>query len=283
MSSKTLVMLSQIPQIVDFYSRCGFFIYMSPAEIAAYIGAAAWIPQIARWLYRSYVTPQIEIVSGRYASVGYTRFGPIFNLNLGFSAARKSALIESLDLVLVHEQGERHVFQMEGMSETMSDIADASGGRATVSKEQITLAFRIPTETLLERFVRFQEGKFNAALEPLIQNAATAVQHERQMGGDYFSRLSGMKEVRELITFNDGYFWWKAGRYTIFFGMRSPERIRLKAQKFEVTLTQMDVDALRSNLAQFNPEYENIVRAGEEGYSFKPVNWNWRSTRVKRL
>ena len=255
---------------------------MSAAEIIAYIGAAAWIPQIIAWLYQWYVTPQIKVITGRFASIGYTRFGPIFNLNLGFFANRKAALIEALDVMLLHEDGERHAFQMEGMSETMSDIADASGAKTTVSKEQATLAFRIGTETLLEKFVRFQEGKFHAALEPLVQQSATIIQFERQKGGDYFSRVSQLKELSDTIAFNSSYFWWKAGRYEVRFTMKSPEKIRLKEEVFDLTVTQMDVDSLRVNIQQLQVEYENLIRAGETGYTFKPVLWNWRSVRITR-
>jgi hypothetical protein len=105
---------------------------MTAAEIAAYIGAAAWAPQIARWMYRAYVTPQIQVISSQYASVGYTRFGPIFNLNLAFTAQRKPAIIDVLESVMTHEDGERRAFQMQGMSETISDIADPAGNKTVI-------------------------------------------------------------------------------------------------------------------------------------------------------
>jgi hypothetical protein len=40
---------------------------MTPAEVAAYVGAAAWLPQIAAWLYRAFVSPKIIIVPDAYA------------------------------------------------------------------------------------------------------------------------------------------------------------------------------------------------------------------------
>lgn len=255
---------------------------MSPVDIAAYIGAAAWAPQIVSWIYQWYVTPQIEVVTGRFASLGYTRFGPIFNLNLGFFAKRKAALIDSLQAVLVHEDGDRHIFQMEGMNETMSDIADASGTKTTVSKEQATLAFRVGTEVFLERFVRFQEPKFLSAFDSLVQEAGTAFQFERKKGGDVYARVSESKELRAILTHHEKYFWWKAGSYELTFRMTSPERIKVNSQRFEIKVTQGDVDALRGNETQFAAEYENLIRAGEDGYTFRPVLWNWRSVPIAR-
>jgi hypothetical protein len=253
---------------------------MSPVDIAAYIGAAAWAPQIVSWIYQWYVTPQIEVVTGRFASLGYTRFGPIFNLNLGFFAKRKAALIDSLQAVLVHEDGDRHIFQMEGMNETMSDIADASGTKTTVSKEQATLAFRVGTEVFLERFVRFQETKFHATFDPLVQDAGTAIQFERKKGGDIYSRIAGLKEVSAILDHYEKYFWWKAGTYEVTFRMASPERIKVSPQRFEIRVTQADVDSLRRNITQFAPEYENLIRAGEQGYTFQAVFWDWRSVPI---
>jgi hypothetical protein len=48
---------------------------MTAAEIAAYISAAAWAPQIVRWMYRAYVTPQIQVISSQYASVATRDLG----------------------------------------------------------------------------------------------------------------------------------------------------------------------------------------------------------------
>ena len=35
---------------------------MNAAEIAAYVGAGAWLPQIATWVYRSVVRPVATLV-----------------------------------------------------------------------------------------------------------------------------------------------------------------------------------------------------------------------------
>jgi len=48
---------------------------MTPAEIAAYIGAAAWLPQIATLIYRYFVQPVVTIIPDKYAEVGFTSLG----------------------------------------------------------------------------------------------------------------------------------------------------------------------------------------------------------------
>jgi hypothetical protein len=256
---------------------------MTAAEIAAYIGAAAWAPQIMRWIYRAYVTPQIQVINSQYASVGYTRFGPIFNLNLAFTAQRKPAIIDVLESVMTHEDGERRTFQMQGMSETISDIADPAGNKTVISKEQVTLAFRIPMETLLEKFVRFQEPRFHAELEPLTQKLAEHLKFEREKGDDYFNRVRATKEFHEILAFHQNYFWWKAGTYSVVFKMASPERIKMQQANFQLQLSQADVEALHANTAHFQKEYENLIRGGEDGFSFHQINWNWRVAKIQRF
>jgi hypothetical protein len=256
---------------------------MTAAEIAAYIGAAAWAPQIVRWVYRAYVTPQIQVIASQYASIGYTRLGPIFNLNLAFTAQRKPAVIDALEMVMTHQDGERHTFQMQGMSETISDIADPAGNKTVISKEQVTLAFRIPMETLLEKFVRFQEPRFHTELEPLTQKLAEQVKFEREKGDDYFLRIRGVKEFREILSFHQNYFWWKAGTYSVVFRMTSPERIKLQHTNFQLHVLQSDVESLQANTSHFQNEYENLIRGGEDGFALHEVNWNWRIAKIQRV
>jgi hypothetical protein len=38
---------------------------LGPAEIAAYIGAAAWAPQIGSWMYGWLVKPRVQILPER--------------------------------------------------------------------------------------------------------------------------------------------------------------------------------------------------------------------------
>lgn len=62
---------------------------LGPAEIAAYIGAAAWAPQIGSWMYGWLVKPRVQILPERMVEVGFTTLGPIFNIRLALSASKK--------------------------------------------------------------------------------------------------------------------------------------------------------------------------------------------------
>lgn len=79
---------------------------MTPAEIAAYVGAAAWAPQIAKYLYQTYAKPKLKLISAPTVSIGYSSSGPIVNLTTSISADRKDAVIEKMTFSVVHEKGE---------------------------------------------------------------------------------------------------------------------------------------------------------------------------------
>ena len=89
---------------------------MTTAEIAAYIGAAAWLPQIATWLYRRFVRPLITIVPDKYAEVGFTSYGPIFNVRMAFSSERKDVIIDGFEILLEHEDGDTRTVRWAGLT-----------------------------------------------------------------------------------------------------------------------------------------------------------------------
>jgi hypothetical protein len=65
--------------------------------------------------------------------------------------------------------------------------------------------------------------------------------------------------------------------------MASPERIKMQQANFQLQLSQADVEALHANTAHFQKEYENLIRGGEDGFSFHQINWNWRVAKIQRF
>jgi hypothetical protein len=132
-----------------------------PDEIAAYIGAAAWLPQILTWLYNKLSKPKVIIVPDKTAEIGFTRFGPIFNLRMAIASENRDVIINSLEMILTHEDGETRKFLWSGFSETFSEITDEDGRRQVVSRDQTPIALKISTQILTEKFFRFQEPRYH--------------------------------------------------------------------------------------------------------------------------
>ncbi len=58
---------------------------LNTTDIVAYLGAAAWLPQILNWIFIYFTKPAVTITPDKFASLGYTTFGSIFNLRLSRS------------------------------------------------------------------------------------------------------------------------------------------------------------------------------------------------------
>ncbi|MGU3359688.1 hypothetical protein ACLBWX_05070 [Methylobacterium sp. M6A4_1b] len=90
---------------------------MEVADIVAYIGAAAWLPQIIGWGVKAFSKPKVRLMPDRSLSVGFTSFGPIFNLHIAFASERKDALLEELSVHLRHEAGDTRRLSWVGHAE----------------------------------------------------------------------------------------------------------------------------------------------------------------------
>jgi hypothetical protein len=108
---------------------------LTPAEIAAFIGAAAWLPQIGQWTYGWVAKPALRVSSGTKVELGYQiGYGPIVNMTLAISTSRKDAIIEKMVVEAKHEKGDTHTFTWVALNENFSDSEPA--GETSASKNQ---------------------------------------------------------------------------------------------------------------------------------------------------
>lgn len=251
---------------------------MTPAELAAYIGAAAWLPQIGIWLHRWLATPQLRIVLGRSVELGFTSLGPIFNVHVAFTTERKPLVINSLNMRLAHEDGDVHEFIWSGIQEDLGETRDAAGlTQGRLQKDKVPIAIKITTETLLERFIRFQEPRFRETDRPIFMDLVAHFEHlERTAKDDHIKAALESKELFALLDSREKSFWWKAGTYTVWLRPSSASRFSLASPIcYKFTLERWMADALRRNIAQNRIEVENAMRSAGPGPLPPQVRWNW--------
>jgi hypothetical protein len=250
---------------------------LNPSEIAAYIGAAAWLPQIGNWIYRLVARPKVLILTEATSEIGFTSLGPIFNSRIAFSASRKDAIIDNLEVELRHENGDTHVFRWVGYTETVSQITDASGVRQHVEKDQSAIALKISTGQLLEKHVKFQEKSFRDEIMIFGSSAIEELNYLRKNDPNYRDTALKSKKFSDLIDLYRKHFWWKEGKYTFRFRCSSPNRTTLKDQVFSFSLRKDDVEAIEQNIPLLKTEYENLLKADLPDYKRQNVFWNWRN------
>ena len=257
---------------------------MKPEELAAYIGAAAWLPQIATWLYRKLILPTIRIVPNQYAEVGFTSFGSIFNVRMAISVENKDVIVDGIEMIVRHEDGENRTLRWAGLAETFSEITDAAGNKQVVSRDQTPIALKIGTESLLEKFVRFQEPRYHEADRPLIQALIAHFNFLKQTNpGNYVAEVLASKELFSVLEARKKSFWWKPGRYDIEIRLSSPQKFKLSSPSFHFQLTANDVDLLKKNLVSLDTELKNIVSSNLPDFQVQPLNWNWANVDVLRV
>jgi len=257
---------------------------MKPEEIAAYIGAAAWAPQIAVWLYRYFVKPKLRVVPDQIGEVGFTTFGPIFNFRMAFFVENKDLIIDGIELTVKHQDGESREFRWAGLGETFSEITDATGNKQIVSKDQTPIAVKISTQNFLEKNVRFQEPRYHKMDREVTQNLVTHFNFLKQQDPNSFvNEVLASKEFFSVVEARRKWFWWRPGRYQVALKISSPQTLRLIEPNFAFELSSVDVDLLLKNLEAINTEIENVIGSNIPGAKPKPIQWQWANVNMLRI
>lgn len=255
---------------------------MTPSEIAAYIGASAWLPQIGGWIYRLFAKPKVLILTESAAELGFTSYGPIFNLRIAFSASRKDAIIDNLEVVIRHQNGDTHIFRWVGYTEAVSQITDASGVKQHVEKDQSAIALKITTTQLLEKHVKFQDKAFREEIMIFGSSAIEELNYLRKTDPNYRDTALKSKKFSDLIDVYRKHFWWKEGKYTFRFKCSSPNRTTLTDETFAFELRKDDIEALEQNIPLLKTEYENLLKGDLPEYKQQRVFWNWRNPVISK-
>lgn len=255
---------------------------MSPEEIAAYIGAAAWLPQIAAWVYRSSIMPKLRVIPNQFAEVGFTTLGPIFNVRMAFVVENRDLVIDGLNLTLRHEDGESRMLKWAGLGETFSEITDSAGNKQIVSKDQSPIAIKVIVQALLEKFVRFQEQRFHEADSITTRKLVAHFNFLKQKKPDGFvADVLASREYFSVVEGRQKWFAWRPGRYDLTLHPTSPQKFKLIEPTFTFQLTAEDVEHLRRNLTVIETEIRNVVSSNLADHKPLPVHWQWANVTIQ--
>jgi len=256
---------------------------MKPEELAAYIGAAAWLPQIAVWIYRAVVKPKLRVVPDQFAQVGFTSYGPIFNVRMAFFVENSDLIIDGVELDVRHEDGEVRVFRWAGLGETFSEITDAAGNKQIVGKDQTPIAVKVVVPTFLERFVRFQEPRFHEVDAAATRELVGHFNFLKQKSSDRFvPEALESREYFAVIDARQKWFHWKPGHYDLSLRPSSPQQFNLVDANFSFDLSAEDIEHLRKNLLVIETELRNVISSNLQHYRPVPLHWQWANVPMQR-
>ena len=227
--------------------------------------------------------PKLRVVSNQFAEIGFTSFGPIFNVGMAFFVENRDIIIDGIELSLRHEDGESRTFRWAGLGETISEITDATGNKHIVSRDQSPIAIKVVTHSLLEKFVRFQEPRYHDADSP---NTLKLVSHfnflKQTTPTSFVQDVLQSKEFFAAIEHRKKWFWWKVGRYEVTLKATSPQTFQLVGSSFSFHLQDVDIDMLTRNLSFIELELRNLVSSNLTDYQVQNFSWQWANVKMLR-
>lgn len=259
---------------------------MSTSDIIAYIGAAAWLPQIGQWLYSWAKRPKLRVVPGGEATIGYTNFGPVVVVPLAIACERRSAVITSARLRTVHAEGQTMRMAWTILREPQTQLQLTLPGapqQMEFAKTQPALALKVTTESLVERQVTFTDPDFRRQLDPLIENVVRRRERLTGLGGAADENLERMDEFVQARDNFAAHFSWREGRYNIDLELSGSD-FAPHGERFSFELTRAQIDVLARNRDEQALLTRHVEALLEQRRGGQPqwAQWAWANAPITR-
>ncbi len=251
-------------------------------EIVAILGALAWLPHLIKFIKDLLTTPEIRVITQRNAEIGYTAYGPIFNLRIAFATKHRDIVISSIKIRLIHESGEEKLFSWHGIMQSLGEMRNIAGTSIPWEKEQSVLAIKLNVKEIEERLIRFQEEDYHNNKEIFEAKSAKKFAYLREKGDIDYDEYLKSEEMKDLFSYIKQRFNWKAGKYTIIFEIESSDNFKLTDNKYSFSLTALDIELLEKNKELIELSYENILKSVIQEYKMHTIIWNWRNPILKK-
>ena len=248
---------------------------VSFTDLAAVIGALAWIPPIFVGV-RSWVTrPSIRVITQPAPEVGYTALGPIINLRIALTVTHKDIVVTSISLRVTHESGTESLFAWRGIVQRMGTINYPQIGAIPFEKESSVLALKVSLKDIEERFIRFQNLEYLRSKEVLDTVSVKKLAFLRQAQLlDVPLFLKG-QEMTDVYAFIRQSFSWKPGGYRVQVLLESPDVFTVLDDEYTFTLSPLQVKNLSDNLCHIEPYYLNEIVPPPPENPERQISWNW--------
>jgi hypothetical protein len=245
---------------------------MTPLDWAAVIGAAAWVPQVGGWLARKFTRPVLTVTLNRAPEIGYTSFGPVFNLTCAISAEKKDAIVQRMTLRLDHERGHHIDLSWVILSESFSQFRGSTSQSELTGKSQVAIALKVSTLLLTEKTIGFNDLEFQARAASALTPIAERLAFLRKNQADAANQVLASKDFADVIALWDHTFPWQEGRYDGHLALWSLGSARPAVHRLAFKLRAADIERLKANLTGIRQYQEQLVK--EPGKTFD-YPWNW--------
>ena len=257
---------------------------MTPGDIAAYIGAAAWLPQIGVWAYGALTTPKLKLVSAGNIEIWFSTAGPGANATFAFSADRRDALIEKMNLRATHQDGDKRDFDWRFLNDNQSQSRDAQGNISSQFRTIPAVALKVSTISLVEKTVGFHNAQFEEHFNPLFSQMMELYRHNETKLGSA-AALEHILQSLEFEKTQRAYLeslFWRTGKWDFLFTAKLSGMNQVHAQRFTVTFKDEHIVFLRRNTEQFVPYVKAACASGlEQQALYRMLMWSYAYPSVK--
>ncbi len=248
---------------------------MKLIDWVAILGALAWLPQLIS-IIKGYLTrPQIRIITQKVAEVGFTTYGPIFNIRIAFAVRNRDVVVSNFRIKITHESGEEKTYEWQGLKQQVLKM-HTSEGTIPYEKENSVLAIKLNEKEVEERFIQCQEVSFIAGKQDVEDKAIKKLSYEREQESYDPLTFLNSQESNDVYNYIKHAFTWKSGKYKVEFLLESPEKFDLLDNKYEFSLIPIDIEELERNKKYIKQDYLNAFLP-ETHEQHKKFAWNWRN------
>lgn len=240
----------------------------------AILGALAWLPHAISASRNWLAVAKIRIITHKNAEIGFSTFGPIFNIRLAFAVEHKDIVISDMKIRIKHESGEEKVFEWQGITQQVGKMTAPGAGVMPFEKEQSVLAIKLNQKEVEERFIRCQESSFIVKKEEYEEKCVKKISYLKSENKYDAKAFLREQEMTELYSYIKHAFPWKQGKYVMTIEIQSPEKFRLIDNGREFLLSHLDVEELSKNKNQIEEAYKCNAESNSEEKK-EPV-WLWR-------
>ena len=254
---------------------------MKIIDWVAILGALAWTPHLISLIKSYFTKPEIRIITQKLAEIGFTTYGPIFNIRIAFSVKNRDVVISNFRIKVTHESGEQKNYEWQGLRQQVMKM-HTSDGAIPYEKENSVLAIKLSQREVEERIIQCQELSFVAGKRDIEDKAKKRLSYDREQEGYDPLKFLKCQEAIDVYNYIKHAFTWKSGKYKVVFELESPESFNIVDNEYEFTLTPMDIEELEKNKKSIEQDYLNAFVASDNE-AYKQVHWNWRNPSIYKI
>ena len=234
--------------------------------------ALSLAPYVYKLLQSSVQKPVINLISKPELIIGFTTSGPVINLDLGFSTKNKDAIVEKIELTLVHESNVTHRFEWKWYAVTTPEMEFPKFVHNPFEESQKDLVLRLQRDSFIFQRISFREISFQDRYQPQIDKASDLYNKISALKDEDNRRISVDRVNSKLVELFNRSFTWITGDYKAKIEVFTRENMKSFEHEFSFNLQDTQKEELEKNITECAKSTR--ISFFDKEKDFKP-EWEW--------